>query len=133
MGVVIQVACLWSCTSIFTRQMIVVADFFICWSSSWWHCCIPSIVFVYCPGVLQSIFHHCISRRCSFHMVHVASIGWWRILMAMVHMSLVYVERFRNMRRWQKVSTLLFCFCKLDFVTPLLVASFWKLDSLCSV
>ena len=104
-----------------------------CRSSSWRHCCIPSIVFVYWPGMLQSIFHHCISRRCSFHMVHVASIGGWRILMTMVHMSLVYVERFRNLRRWQKVSTLLFCFCKLDFVTPLLVVSFWKLDSLCSV
>ena len=43
---VIQVACVVSWTSIFTRQMIVVTDFFMVWRrlSSSWRCCIPSIV-----------------------------------------------------------------------------------------
>ena len=57
---------------------------------------------LYWLGVLQSIVRQCISRKCSFHMVRVAGIGWWRILMTMVHTSLVYVECFRNSSRWQK-------------------------------
>ena len=36
-------------------------------------------------GVLQSIAYHCISCRCSSHMVRDAGIGWWRILMTMAH------------------------------------------------
>ena len=111
------------------------------WSrlSSWWHCCIPSIVVgsaiswgFYWPGVVyrwllrlgpgpktfqqfhllyslevvQSIVHHCISCRCSFHMELVAGIRWWRILMIMAHTSLVYIEHFRNPHRWQKVNAI---------------------------
>ena len=58
----------------------------------------------YLLGVVQSIDHHCISRRCSCHMVHDAGIGWWRILMTMAQKSLVYGELFQNPRRWQKVN-----------------------------
>ena len=54
--------------------------------------------------VVQSIVYHCILRRCSSHMVHDLCIGWWRILMTMVHTSLVYILPFRNLRRWQKVN-----------------------------
>ena len=139
---VIQVACIVSWTSIFTCQMIVVTDVFIwmVWRrwSSWWRCCICSIVVgltvsygfywlgvvyiwllqlrpgpktfqrlhpLYSLEVVQSVVHHYISHRCSFHMVCVAGIGYWRILMTMAHTSLVYVERFRNPRRWQKVNS----------------------------
>ena len=59
---------------------------------------------LYSLGELQSITHHCISRRCSFHLAHVTGIGWWRILMIMAHSSLVYVEHFRNPHRWQRVT-----------------------------
>ena len=58
----------------------------------------------YSLGVVQSIVHHCISCRCSSHMVDDAGIGWCRILMTMAHTSLVYAERFRNPRRWEKVN-----------------------------
>ena len=60
---------------------------------------------LYSLELVQSIDHHCISHRCIFHMVHVAGIEWWRILM-MAHTSLVYVERFRNPRKWQKVNAI---------------------------
>ena len=40
---------------------------------------------LYLLRVVQSIGHHCISRRCSSHMVRDAGIGWWRILMTMAH------------------------------------------------
>ena len=59
---------------------------------------------LYWLGVLQSIVHHYISHRCTFHMVRVVGIGWWRILVTMVHTSLVYLERSRNPRRRQKVN-----------------------------
>ena len=45
-------------------------------------------------GMVQSIAHHCISCRCSFHMVRDAGIGWWKILMTTTHTSLVYVRAF---------------------------------------
>ena len=44
---------------------------------------------LYLLGVGQSIVYHCISRRCSCHMVHDAGVGWWRILMTITHTSLV--------------------------------------------
>ena len=59
---------------------------------------------LYSVGVLQSIVHNCILRRCNFHMIPVASIGWWRNLMMITW----------NPRGWQKVN---------------LKVSFWKLDS----
>ena len=55
-------------------------------------------------GVVQSISHHFISHKCSSHMVRDAGIGWWRISIRMAHTSLVYTERFRKPRRWQKVN-----------------------------
>ena len=57
----------------------------------------------YLPGVVESTAHHCFSRRCNSHIVRDNGIGWWRILM-MAHTSLVYIIRFRNPRRWQKVN-----------------------------
>ena len=51
--------------------------------------------------MVQSIVHHSISCRCSSHMVLVSDIRWWRISMTMAHTSLVYVECFRNLCRWQ--------------------------------
>ena len=59
---------------------------------------------LYSLEVVWSIVHHCISCRCSFHMVCVAGIRWGRILIMTVHISFVYVERFQNSRRWQKVN-----------------------------
>ena len=59
---------------------------------------------LYLLGVLQCIVHHCLSRRCSFHMVRDAGIGWWRILIMMAHTSLVYIELVRNLRTWQKLN-----------------------------
>ena len=55
-------------------------------------------------GMVLSIADHCISRSCSSHMVRHTSIGWWRILKAMAHTSLVYIIHFRNPRRWQNIN-----------------------------
>ena len=59
---------------------------------------------LYLLAVVRSIVHHCISCRCSSHMVRVPAICLLRILMTMTHTSLLYVERFRNPHRWQMVN-----------------------------
>ena len=56
--------------------------------------------------VVQIIFHHCISPRCSSHMLSDIGIGWWRILMTMAHMSFAYTIHFWDPRRWQKVNVI---------------------------
>ena len=59
---------------------------------------------LYLLGMVQGIVHHYISCRCNSYMVRVAGIRWWRILMTMAHTSLVFIERFWNSHRWQKVN-----------------------------
>ena len=59
---------------------------------------------LYSLGVVQSISRHCISRRCSSHMVCDTGVEWWRILMMIAWTSLLYVKCFKNPRIWQKLN-----------------------------
>ena len=85
---------------------------------------------LYSLAVVQSITPRCITRTFSSHMLRDAGIGWWRSWMTMTHMSLVYIECFRNLRKWQKVNVVgtLFMYiwlCHSSFCRHLLGAWFF--------
>ena len=168
-------ACIVSSTSIFTCQIIVVADFlsadlndlaqteqfvallhsFHCSRVSRFmgillaSCCLKIFATArtwfenfsvasspYSLGAPQSIVRKCIPCRCSSHLVHDVSIGWWSILMTMAHTSLAYILSFWNRFRWQDENVVVILFLQnwhSVFVMSLHVASFWELDSLCPV
>ena len=58
----------------------------------------------YSLAAVQSIINHCVSHRCSFHMVHDVGIVWWKILMTMAYTNLVHITYFWNPRIWQMVN-----------------------------
>ena len=95
----IQVTCVLSCTSLLTRQTIVMWLYSLhcSWASH-------SIGFYWSGVVYRWLLRLGPGPKFSSHIVRDAGIGWWRDLITMVRTSLVYVERFRNPRRWQNVN-----------------------------
>ena len=88
------------------------------WSVKWsWCCCIPSIVLgpaipqgFYWPGVAYRwLLQLGTGSKFSSHIVRDAGIGWyWLVVLVGFDYdgstSLVYIERFRYLRRWQKIN-----------------------------